>query len=40
MSRNELMNQAVTESVLLYEGDPEYQQKRKEWLEKLAQVGA
>ena len=40
VSRNELMCQAITESVGTFEGDPEYQKKRKEWIENLAQVGA
>ena len=38
-SRQELMNQAVTESVITYEGDPEYQELRKKWLSALAKVG-
>jgi predicted transcriptional regulator len=41
MSRNGFMNQAITESVLIYEGDPDYQQKLKEWVETLvARIGA
>jgi predicted transcriptional regulator len=38
-SRQELMNQAVTESVITYEGDPEYQKLRKQWISNLAKVG-
>jgi len=38
-SRQELMNQAVTESVITYEGDPEYQSLRKKWLKDLSNVG-
>ena len=38
-SRQELMNQAVTESVITYEGDPEYQKLRKKWINDLAKVG-
>ena len=40
MSRNELIRQAIAEFVLIHEGDPEYQQKRREWIENLAKVGA
>ncbi len=38
-SRQALMNQAVTESVIIYEGDPEYQKLREKWLSDLAKVG-
>ncbi len=38
-SRNALMTQAITESILTYEGNPEYQKQRKEWIAKLAKVG-
>ena len=38
-SRQELMNQAVTESVITDEGDPEYQKARKKWISDLAKVG-
>ena len=40
VSRNELICQAITESVRTYEDDPQYQKKRKEWIENLAKVGA
>ena len=40
VSRNELICQAITESVRTYENDLEYQNKRKEWIENLAKVGA
>jgi predicted transcriptional regulator len=40
ISRNKFMSQAVAELVLIHEGDPEYQQKRREWIENLAKVGA
>ena len=39
VSRNELICQAVTESVRTYEDDPEYQKKRQGWIESLAEVG-
>lgn len=39
VSRNELICQAITESVRTYENDLEYQNKRKEWIENLAKVG-
>ena len=38
-SRQELMNQAVTESVITYEGDSVYQKQRAKWLSDLAKVG-
>ncbi len=38
-SRQELMNQAVVESVITYEGDSEYQKLRKKWLNDLANLG-
>jgi predicted transcriptional regulator len=40
LSRNELICQAITESVRTYEDNPEYQKKREEWIENLANVGA
>ncbi len=40
MSRNRFMSLAITESVLIYEDDPDYQQKLKEWVENLvAKIG-
>lgn len=35
MSMNQLMVQAIKESIMLYEGDPEYQNQRQTWFEKL-----
>lgn len=39
ISRNTMMKQAITESVITYEGDPEYRKRRKKWIEKLSNVG-
>lgn len=39
-SMNALMNQAIKETVNFYEGDPEFQQKRKEYLRRLSGIGA
>lgn len=38
-SMNQLMVQAIKESVLVTEGDGEYQAKRKAWLKELQGVG-
>lgn len=38
-SRNAIMVQAIKESLMLYESDPEYQKKRTEWIASLANVG-
>lgn len=39
-SMNQLMIQGIRESVALYEGDPEYQEKRRAWIKNLASVGS
>lgn len=38
-SMNQLMVQAIRESVTLTEGDADYQEKRKTWLKQLQGVG-
>lgn len=40
LSMNQLMVQAIKEIVNFYEGDPEFQAKRKEYLKVLAGIGA
>ncbi len=40
ISRNALMKQAISESVITYEGDPDYQKKRKGWIKRLQSVGS
>ena len=39
ISMNQLMIQAIRESVAIYEGDAEYQAKRQKWIKELAGVG-
>jgi predicted transcriptional regulator len=39
ISRNTMMKRAITESVIVHEGDPEYQKQRKKWIDKLSNVG-
>ena len=39
ISRNTMMKQAITESVITHEEDPDYQKQRKKWIDKLASVG-
>lgn len=39
ISRNTMMKQAITESVITYEGDPGYRKRRKKWIDKLSNVG-
>jgi hypothetical protein len=39
VSMNKLMVQAIKESIVVYEGDPDYQAKRKAWIKELAGVG-
>ena len=39
-SMNQLMVQAIKELVVLYEGDPEFQAKRKDYLKTLSGIGA
>jgi predicted transcriptional regulator len=40
VSINQLMNQAIKETVNFYEGDPEFQEKRKSYIKNLAGIGA
>jgi len=39
ISRNTMMKKAITESVITHEEDSKYQKKRKEWIDRLANVG-
>jgi len=39
-SMNQLMVQAIRESVTLTEGSPEYQEERKAWLKQMQGVGS
>lgn len=39
VSMNQLMVHAIRESVTIYEGDAEYQEKRKVYLKELAGIG-
>lgn len=38
-SMNQLIVQAITETLMFIEGDPEYQQNRQAWLTRLQEVG-
>lgn len=40
VSINSLMTQAIKETVNFYEGDPEFQEKRKTYLKHLSGIGA
>lgn len=39
LSRNAIMVKAIKELLLSYESDPDYQERRKQWLSSLAKVG-